>query len=242
MSQSTLSEALGFKNMWGFSPAIDLTSNNNGYNNNEDSSSTQKSDMNGDNENVPSSTSPINILLINPCDIRHIMKTLAARAEMSSLEDSAENKRPIHFYLIESHVEGLAKDLLMLHLFLDESIPIRQRAILFLEIYGNALVQEKTEAYIETMGNLLRSWICNELDCDTKKDSGIERAFLSIIDLKYLKYREKDDIESVFRRWNRSTEFDVTTLREYRMRHYFGDRYDRLVNCLNLCFDLMISF
>ena len=136
----SLVNAIGLHNMWGFSPAKNLL----------------KSD------HVPSSLKqkqchysfdekPINILLLNPCDIRHIIKT------MSEIEDINENVkvRPVHFYLVENCAEVLARDLLLLQIFLDFKVPIRQRATLFLEIFGNVLVQEKTEAYIENTGRTL---------------------------------------------------------------------------------------
>ena len=191
--------------MWGFSPVFNLISAI-AINTNSNSMSNQHNLQNA----------PINILLLSPCDIRHIIQILSDQSASSSAV------RPVHFYLMESHVEGLAKDLFLLHLFLNSSIPTRQRAILFLEIYGNALVQEKTEVFIEYMGNLLASWINDDLDDDCPIDS----AFYDMVDVSFLKYRERDDIGLVFRSWSRSIEFDVIKLREYRMRHYYAERYD----------------
>lgn len=202
---STLPKALGFTNMWGFSPAINLTNARN------------KSEQRDDEDKLP--LSPINILLVEPCDIRHIIKTISEHYSENGLQQC----RPIHFYLLEGHLEGLAKDLLMLHLFFDTSIPIRQRAVIFLEIYGNTFVSERNELIIEDTGKMLSSWICDDEDEFGNK---IDSTFLNIVDFDLLKYRERDELGAIFRGWKRDFEYNVEALRDYRLRHHYGERYD----------------
>ena len=63
---------------------------------------------------------PINVLLVRPCDVRHVLKTVAQRRRL--------RRRPLHIYLYETPNEVLARDLLLLQLVHDWELPIRHRA------------------------------------------------------------------------------------------------------------------
>jgi len=185
--------------MWGFSPAENLLA------------------LRMDEQTpVVDSADALNILLIRPCDPRHIVKTIAERRRTSD--------RPMNIYILETPIEVLARHLLLLHVFVDYSVPIRQRAVLFLEIFGNALVQEKTSSFIDDAGRNLVELVCGE------KYEGFMR---DIVDLSHLKQRERGNLEMVFKSWNASMNFDVKTLRDYRLRHFYGDRYDCRQNVLD---------
>jgi len=119
-------------------------------------------------------------------------------------------------------MEALAKDMLLLNLFCDSSIPIRQRAIQFLEVFGNVLLQGKTEQWLEDSGFSLRSWICE--DCG----SFVSKRFDDLVDISLLKFRERDELEQIFQSWCTKTNYDVQTLLDYRLRNFYSDRYDRL--------------
>ena len=147
-----------------------------------------------------SSTDPINILLVSPGDIRHIVYTIARRRRHPL------GNRPIHFYILDHPIEILARNLLMLEAILDFEVPIRQRANVFLEIYGNARVQERTARYIEQLGQSLRSLVADGTGT------------LGLVSLEHLKYRERDVLESVFKSYMRQDDFDMTTLRDHRLR------------------------
>ena len=155
-----------------------------------------------------SSTEPINILLIQPGDIRHIISTIAKR----KLHNSS---RPIHFYLLENPVEVLARDLTLLELLSDYSMPIRQRATVFLEVYGNCKVQRRTSEYIEKLGEKLRALMA------TGKGT-----LHNILDFSLLRYRERDDLERAFRLYARNVAFDMNALLDSRYRALYEERYD----------------
>ena len=59
------------------------------------------------------SAEPIKIILIQPGDIRHILSTLARRRRNKLF------KRDIHFYIIESIPEIIARDVLLLEVIND---------------------------------------------------------------------------------------------------------------------------
>lgn len=90
---------------------------------------------------------------------------------------------------------------------MDFEVPIRQRANVFLEIYGNVRVQERTARYIEQLGQNLRSLVATG------------SSTLGVVSLEHLKYRERDVLESVFKGFTRQDkDFDMTTLRDHRLR------------------------
>ena len=148
---------------------------------------------------------PLRVLLVSPGDIRHIVATIARRRRHRNSNDRP--CRPIHFYLLESPIEVLARDILLLQLLNDYEVPIRQRASIFLEIFGNCKVQDRTSRYIEQLGHQLRSLV-------TDGTGKLE----DIVDLSLLRYRERDDLETVFKNYSRSVPFDVESLRDHRLR------------------------
>jgi len=70
-------------------------------------------------------------------------------------------------------------------------IPIRQRAILFLEIYGNTLVQDRTARYIAKAGADLVRLVCDQ-----------SSPLSDLVDLSNLKYRDRDSLENAFKSWS----------------------------------------
>ena len=84
----------------------------------------------GASSSPPSSSSstlkqqPLNILLVQPGDIRHVIKTVAQRLRHSS----ASSARPLHFYIHERSPEAIARHLLLLSVATDWQLPLRQRA------------------------------------------------------------------------------------------------------------------
>lgn len=191
-------KGLGHHGLWGFSPFFDLLE-----------AIINTCDLNSSSSSS-SSSEPINILLLHPGDIRHILFTISRNKRYLSYF----NTRPIHFYLFDSSIEILARDLLLLEVFIDFEIPIRQRANIFLEIFGNAKVQERTARYIEQLGQKLISLAVNSI------------ATLEIVDLQHLKYKDKDNLESVFKSYSRKYPCDMINLRDHRLRGYYAERYD----------------
>ena len=82
---------------------------------------------------------PLNVLLAQPGDMRHVIKTLAQRRR--------HPKRPVHFYISEQTVECFARHLILFRILADWELPIRYRTNVFLEVYGNATVQRRTNVH-----------------------------------------------------------------------------------------------
>eukprot|EP00520_Triparma_pacifica_P001167 CAMPEP_0118655716 /NCGR_PEP_ID=MMETSP0785-20121206/13090_1 /TAXON_ID=91992 /ORGANISM="Bolidomonas pacifica, Strain CCMP 1866" /LENGTH=525 /DNA_ID=CAMNT_0006548499 /DNA_START=101 /DNA_END=1675 /DNA_ORIENTATION=+ len=189
--------SIGLQGMWGFSPSVDLL---------EES----QHSIDGD---------EINVLLVNACDIRHVLKTISRRRRSSS-----PNTPPpaVNFYMIDNPVEVTARHLLLLSTIFDWEIPIRQRSILFLEIYGNCLIQDRTSRYIAKQASGLIELV-----------TGGEHQLEDMVCFDHLKFRERDGLESCFKHWGDSSFFDMAALRDQRLRHYYGERYDSRRNVLD---------
>ncbi|ETW08824.1 hypothetical protein H310_01331 [Aphanomyces invadans] len=195
--------SLGTHGMWGFSPSFDLQEG--------------VSELRGDSNQLEadaSSTDPLCVLVVSPGDIRHVLTTIARSRRWK--------KRPLHIYLYEKSPECLARALLLLQVANDWEIPLRQRCNTFLEVFGNALVQERTAEYIEEKAKQLVHLVCNE--------SG---HLADIVDLSHLKMKTRDALVEAFQSWHTSVPFNVERLRDQRLRHYYENRYDYRNNLID---------
>lgn len=212
---------LGLHSMWGFSPSMNLLKlcfHEEEIDLNEEEDVESRIEGEGNREEEERELEPINILLVQPSDPRHVIHTVSQRLR-SGLKEQ-KSIRPINFYILESETEVLARHILLLHIFFDSDIPIRQRAALYLEIFGNALVQKRTERYIADAGSLLRGLIYDD------KMYSSDRSLKRITNFDHLKQKEKDEISDVFKSWKMENQYDVQSYRDYRLRGYYGDRYD----------------
>ncbi|GMI25173.1 hypothetical protein TeGR_g10973 [Tetraparma gracilis] len=203
-SRNETHASIGLQGMWGFSPALDLLH-------------TSGLSAAASTSSPPSSSDPINILLVSACDVRHVLRTLAARRRHTSLAS-----RPLHFYLLDNPTEVLSRHLLLLYTLTDWEIPIRQRAILFLELYGNCLLQDRTARYMDNAASDLIRLVCDQ-----------PSALTDMISLQHLKFRDRDAMESTFKSWSVDVPYDLEGLRDTRLRHFYGERYDAKKNVLD---------
>jgi len=188
----TDSKALGIHSMWGFSPALDA----------------------GAVGAVSSAGRPLRVLVAQPSDIRHVLASISRRRR--------HGMPPIHFFVAEKQIEVLARHLVLLQLACDWELPIRQRATVFLEVFGNSLLQERTAHYVHRLGQELVELVCDE------------RGSLSdVVDLSLLKYRERDQLVEALRAWDPKVPYDLVGLRDHRLRAHFGLRYDNKVGVID---------
>lgn len=114
---------------WGFSPAFDLLHLEERY-------------LPGEMEE------PFHVLLVGGNDGRHILKTLQ---QMRLRGDTRE----VHFYCIESCLEQVARQLLLIWLAMEpaERMGLQEKTELFLELFANAHVRVKTSEYLKETAN-----------------------------------------------------------------------------------------
>lgn len=175
---------------------------------------------------------PLNILLVQPGDIRHVIKTVAQRLRHSS----ASSARPLHFYIHERSPEAIARHLLLLSVATDWQLPLRQRATMFLDIYGNALVQSKTSKYISQKRVSLIELVTGGTRAAGSGQGGSSLASSSspllseLVDFESLRYKQRDEIEETLKTWAEEAPYNTTQLRDQRLRHLHGTRYDARTN------------
>lgn len=149
----------------------------------------------------------LHVLLVDPGDIRHILISLA--------HQHRHQKINICFYLHETCLELLARDLIFLELIHDFEIPIRQRGTIFLELFGNLKIQKRTSKYLEELG--LRC--CRLL----QNKQGILQDTLSY---QYLSFKEQDHLINVFKSYAHSNHVDIEKYFDHRKRGLYEDRFD----------------
>lgn len=165
-------------------------------------------------DGVPAEKKELRVLVAKPSDIRHVLATISRRRRHSMPQ--------IHFFIVENQLEVIARHLLLLQIISDWELPIRQRATVFLEVFGNTCIQERTERYVHRLGQELVDLVCNG-----------EGGLVDLIDLSALKYRERDELVAVFNSWNPAVPYDVVGLRDQRLRAHFGLRYDHRVGVID---------
>lgn len=233
---SAFNGGLGIHSMWGFSPSMNLLgfSRSAAVESKKTRDENHYKDTSKEGMEEQGKQSPLNILLVQPSDPRHIIHTIAKRNQKSKKGQSLPSSnpdlynRPINIYILEGQAEILARHMLLLHIFFDD-IQIRHRAALFLEIFGNTLVQKRTEQYIADTASLLRELLYSKYDGADDivgKEKYDSRFLRKIISFNHLKQRELDEIDQVFKSWSIENEYDIQSFRDYRLRGYYGDRYD----------------
>ena len=106
---------------------------------------------------------------------------------------------PRQFYVADSPTEVVARHLLLLLVTQDYTMPVRLRANTWLEIFGNALVQDRTSKYIAQKGQELIQLICDR-----------KGVLAPMVDTSLLKYREVDELQEVFQGWSHKAPYDCT--------------------------------
>jgi hypothetical protein len=205
-------------------------------------------DKDEDEEDAGASRS-VNVLLAGCADARHVLKTVAESRRFLS------PSHVVHFYVTEQTLEAAARHMLLLGLLLERGrsyadeddaaaavprLSLEARAQLFLEIFGNAMVREKTDAYIRSRAGRIINFIAGDDDDDDggggsrrrrrkKKaapvDTDVRSRLRHWFDLSHLKFKERDELAAIAEYW-RKGEMSMCELREHRLRGYYGERFD----------------
>ena len=84
------------------------------------------------------------MLLSEVADIRHILKTLSDALPLPR----GPRQHTLNIYLHDRHLEVLARALLFLTLICETGYAKRERMELFMDLYGNCKLRDKTDAYL----------------------------------------------------------------------------------------------
>ncbi|KAM6452505.1 dynein axonemal assembly factor 3 isoform 3-T3 [Liasis olivaceus] len=155
----------------------------------------------------------LNILLVGSIDARHILKTMS---QMHRLP-----RRKINFYVLENNLEAVSRQLLFLNLALEppDKMGLQEKSETFLELMGNTLLRSQSAAYLQEKAGLFIRYIT---------DPDFQLANLPILDFSALKFRERDQLEAIFQFWQNPDPraFQIKQLWDLRLRQYLGTRYD----------------
>lgn len=169
---------------------------------------------------------PISVLISAGSDISHLIKTISKRRRQAKTGSngipSPVPLPPVHFYVHEPSLDVLARILLLLGVVCDWEVPLRQRVNTFLEIFGNSHVQERTKKYIAENGKRLVDLLCNQAG-----------ALEDVVDFSLLKFKERDDLETIFKGWSGKEPFKMEESWDARMRQHYEQRYDSRNNVID---------
>ena len=157
---------------------------------------------------------PLRILVAGEGDARNILKTIARHRRHTG--------RKLEFYVLEHQLEHTARQMLLFHIAMDGSLQLRERELLFLEVFGNCLLRGKTADYVEAAAAEMIALVT----ADGSKWDGVLR-------VDSMKHKERDELEDVFKAWRQSVPFDIEHYRDERLRVLYGKRYDSRKNVLD---------
>uniref|UniRef100_A0A8C4YA99 Dynein axonemal assembly factor 3 n=1 Tax=Gopherus evgoodei TaxID=1825980 RepID=A0A8C4YA99_9SAUR len=161
----------------------------------------------------PDDLPELNILLVGSVDGRHVLRTMSQAHRWP--------QRRINFYIVENNLEVLGRQLLFLSLALEspEKMGLQEKSEMFLELLGNSLIRSPTAAYLQEKSDLFIRYVT---------DPDFQQRHLGAVDLSALKFKERDQLESIFRFWRNPDPqaFPIARLWDLRVRQYLGTRYD----------------
>ncbi|KAL4428975.1 hypothetical protein ABPG74_011171 [Tetrahymena malaccensis] len=191
-------EQIGFIHFWGLSPAIDFL------------------------DDIPQKDA-INVLLLCTSDLRHVLKTIADNC--ISNKDSSKIKK-LNIYVYEKQKESFCRWLLLLQILQTTSLSFRERVELFLDVFGNAMIREKSQRYIDSILPTILNLIAEE----TKKTrTPLEQIF----DFKEVKFKERDELSDIVNSWHSKIPFTMEKHRDQRLRYHYKERYDFRKNLID---------
>ncbi|KAL9919247.1 dynein axonemal assembly factor 3 [Glossina fuscipes fuscipes] len=159
----------------------------------------------------------INILLFGSNDPRHVIKTMA-----KMYAHKAKGTTPIiNFYVVDGCIETIARHIALLGIALEspESMNLRGKVHLFMDVYGNSLLRASSYQYLVGKAKSLFKMLTDD-ECRER--------MTPFLNFENLKYRERDGLENAFRFWL-PKEGHIFHIQEYwaaRLRKLMGVRYD----------------
>ncbi|CDW85452.1 arf-like ras superfamily gtpase [Stylonychia lemnae] len=200
-------EGEGFVPFWGFSPSINFLTG-----------TPHKLDQDEE----------LNVLISECSDIRHTLRTLA---ESLPLQQNRQNT--LNIYIHDKQKENLCRAVLFLTIICECQLSQRERQELFLDLYGNTLLRDKTANYLET--------ITKELIMLVTEDSRGKSVIKDLINFETLNFKDRDEMEDIFNSYLKRNPFEIEKLRDQRLRHHFQDRYDFRRNAVDWDYQFYIK-
>ena len=104
---------------------------------------------------------------------------------------------------------------------------------LFMDLYGNTLLRDKTDSYLQG--------ITNELIQLVTEDERCRSVLRPIVNFDHLKFIERDRLEDVISSYYSVHPFDIEKFRDDRLRSFFAERYDVRKNVVDWDYNFEIK-
>lgn len=108
--------------------------------------------------------------------------------------------------------------MLWLTLLCETGLAARERMEIWLDLFGNTLIRDRTQQYLEQAAKELVQFITEDDKCTS--------VLGELINFETLKFKERDELEDVFSSYLPVHKFDIEKARDQRLRAYFKERYD----------------
>ena len=170
------------------------------------------------------------VALVGCGDPRHAIATMAGAHRR-------EGKGAMHFHVYEPEAEELARHLLLLTSFVDDSNEdVKERCALFLEEYWNFFLRDVGAKHVAAIGEAMADVVAGE----TSKKRPLPRG-ASMFDVSQLKFADRDALVDVFANWKENVQLQMAEYREGRLRHHYKERYDAMRNLVDWDYSMRIG-
>lgn len=191
----------------------------------------------------------LNFLLSNTSDMRHVLKTLSFLVEycnknyyeilgINTTNTNSKINLPfpkldLNFYIYEYFSENIVRFILLVDLITNKNYTNIEKIDMFLEIYGNTLLAEKSDAFINSRINKLNDLIYKKKPNKQREESDNDIDLNDLFSFENLHFREVDDLKEIIDSYSEKVDFNIEKLREERMRFLFKDRFDYKENMVD---------
>lgn len=219
-----LKEGMGTSRLWGYGKALDLQDLDDSVHCERDMVENTRDQILAKCRSQPA-RDEFRCLIVGGVDARHIIKTIARSWRHPECK--------IHFYIVESQAPVLVRQLLLLLLFMDTErfeCNHQEHAELFLELYGNLFLRERGSEVVSELAKAVSRCITDP----SQTGSFCLSEGQNILDLSFLKHRERDDLEFVCNYWrDLKRAFKADLLLDARYRAFYDRRYDSRENLID---------
>eukprot|EP00796_Vickermania_ingenoplastis_P008743 gene8744-6149_t len=174
----------------------------------------------------------VNILIAGAGDIRHIFRTISQlrleeEKKAKQGDGAAEGERKTyHFYIYEPNLRIHCRHLFFLQWLLDSMFSLEdleERVLMFLDVYGNAMIREITAAQCRNVVQRLLRALQSE-----------DGELMRMTSFTEMKMKERDFIESQLLHWGRdASHADIAEQWENRLRQEMAERFDNRNNIID---------
>jgi dynein assembly factor 3 len=104
---------------------------------------------------------------------------------------------------------------------------------LFMDLYSNVIIRDKTDAYLQG--------ILNELIQLVTDDSRCTSVLKQIVHFDALRFKERDELEDVISSYYNTHPFDIEKQFDQRIRYHLKERYDHRNNMFDWDYSMYLK-